>query len=309
MGGALFYKGVGMKPGLSIDDQVALMKKRGLIVNDDSACLQFLAANSYYRFSGYSRYFQKAPHLGDDRFKPGITFDQIREIYDADEYIKHEILHSLSKLELMLRTRVIQIIVDKYSPYKKYLERDFYVDSNIGKSTAESCIQDIERSRDRHILHYRQADNTCCHRYQELPIWSAVEAWSFGTLSKVIERGAQGSLTESVALSTGVAKAGFASRIRALVYLRNRCAHHSRLWNHSVIDAGSTPNNVRVKAKRLAGQFEPRSVVDIIASLDDISLRSKATGPLLPKLVGKYSRDSEFWVGLSRPQNPRDHVG
>ena len=60
---------------------------------------------------------------------------------------------------------------------------------------------------------------------------------------------------------------------------------------------------------RLAGQFEPRSVVDIIASLDDISLRSKATGPLLPKLVGKYSRDSEFWVGLSRPQNPRDHVG
>ena len=136
-----------------------------------------------------------------------------------------------------------------------------------------------------------------------------MEAWSFGTLSKVIERGAQGSLTESVALSTGVAKAGFASRIRALVYLRNRCAHHSRLWNHSVIDAGSTPNNVRVKAKRLAGQFEPRSVVDIIASLDDISLRSKATGPLLPKLVGKYSRDSEFWVGLSRPQNPRDHVG
>ena len=298
-----------MKPGLSLDRQVALMKERGLIINDESACFQFLGANSYYRFSGYARYFQKSPHLGDDRFRPGITFDQIREIYDADEYIKHEIMYSLAKVELMLRTRVIQVVVDKYSPYKKYLERGFYVDSNIGIPTAESCIQDIERSRDRHILHYRQPDNTCYHQYQELPIWSAVEAWSFGTLSKVIERGAQGSLTESVALSTGVAKAGFASRIRALVYLRNRCAHHSRLWNHSVIDAGSTPNNVRVKAKRLAGQFEPRSVVDIIASLDDISLRSKATGPLLPKLVGKYSRDSEFWVGLSRPQNPRDHVG
>lgn len=298
-----------MKPGLSLDRQVALMKERGLIINDESACFQFLGANSYYRFSGYARYFQEAPHLGDDRFRPGITFDQIREIYDADEYIKHEIMYSLAKVELMLRTRVIQVVVDKYSPYKKYLERGFYVDSNIGIPTAESCIQDIERSRDRHILHYRQPDNTCYHQYQELPIWSAVEAWSFGTLSKVIERGAQGSLTESVALSTGVAKAGFASRIRALVYLRNRCAHHSRLWNHSVIDAGSTPNNVRVKAKRLAGQFEPRSVVDIIASLDDISLRSKATGPLLPKLVGKYSRDSEFWVGLSRPQNPRDHVG
>jgi abortive infection bacteriophage resistance protein len=309
MGGASFYKGVGMKPGLSLDRQVALMKERGLIINDESACFQFLGANSYYRFSGYARYFQEAPHLGDDRFRPGITFDQIREIYDADEYIKHEIMYSLAKVELMLRTRVIQVVVDKYSPYKKYLERGFYVDSNIGIPTAESCIQDIERSRDRHILHYRQPDNTCYHQYQELPIWSAVEAWSFGTLSKVIERGAQGSLTESVALSTGVAKAGFASRIRALVYLRNRCAHHSRLWNHSVIDAGSTPNNVRVKAKKLAGQFEPRSVIDIIASLDDISLRSKATDLLLPRLVEEYSHNSEFWSGLSRPQNPRDHVG
>ena len=159
-----------MKPGLSLDRQVALMKERGLIINDESACLQFLGANSYYRFSGYSRYFQEAPHLGDDRFRPGITFNQIREIYDADEYIKHEIMHSLAKVELMLRTRVIQVIVDRYSPYKKYLERDFYVDSNIGKPTAESCIQDIERSRDRHILHYRQADNTCYHQYQELPI-------------------------------------------------------------------------------------------------------------------------------------------
>ena len=66
---------------------------------------------------------------------------------------------------------------------------------------------------------------------------------------------------------------------------------------------------MRVKAKRLAGQFEPRSVMDIIASLDDISSRSKAADSLLPRLVEEYSRDSEFWVGLSRPQNPRDHVG
>jgi hypothetical protein len=79
------------------------------------------------------------------------------------------------------------------------------------------------------------------------------------------------------------------------------------MWHHSVIDAGPTPNNVRAKAKRLAGQFEPRSVLDVIASLDDIVVRGKAADPALPDLVQQHDRNSTFWQGLAHPQNPRDH--
>ena len=95
--------------------------------------------------------------------------------------------------------------------------------------------------------------------------------------------------------------------MRSLVYLRNRCAHDSRLWHHSVVDSGPTPNNVRAKAKRLVGQFEPRSVLDVLASLDDLLVRSGTNDPLLPQLVEQYSLDSAFWEGLVRPESPRDH--
>lgn len=169
-----------------------------------------------------------------------------------------------------------------------------------------TCLRDIERSRDRHILRYKGAEGSRTN-FSELPVWSAVEAWSFETLSKVIERGGQGALSDAVATSIGIAKAGFAYRVKALVYLRNRCAHHSRLWRHSVIDAGPTPNNVRSKVKRVAGQFEPRSVLDVIASLDDMAARGDAADPLLPRLIEVHDRGSEFWQGISRPQNPRDH--
>lgn len=164
--------------------------------------------------------------------------------------------------------------------------------------------RDISRSKERHILRY----GTDCTDpgSSRLPVWSAVESWSFGTLSKTIERGANGALTGSVATSLGVAKAGFAFRVRSLGYLRNRCAHHGRLWNHSVLDAGPTPNNVRTKAKRAAGQFEPRSVLDIVASLDDILIRSGAGNPILPALIEDHADDRIYWAGLSRPQNPRD---
>ncbi|MGW3947004.1 hypothetical protein ACWEBH_12810, partial [Micrococcus endophyticus] len=79
-------------------------------------------------------------------------------------------------------------------------------------------------------------------------------------------------------------------------------------WHHSVIDAGPTPNNVRKKAKREAGQFEPRSVLDVIASLDDMAARGGVANPLLPKLAAEHDRASEFMQGLARPQSPRDHA-
>lgn len=307
MGGASFCPGCPVKPSLSWDQQVALLRDRGLAVPDADACAAFLAANNYYRFSGYARYFQIAPHQGDDRFRPGTTFDEIRQIYEADEALRAELARPLACAELLLRTHTAYVIGRTHGPCGRYLEADFYTDVGDAEPTVEACLRDLERSKERHILHFRARDQGG-PAFGDLPVWSAVEAWSFGTLSKCIERGAQGGLADAVANSIGVTKGGFPYRVRALVYLRNRWAHHSRLWHHSVIDAGPTPNNVRVKVKRVAGQFGPRSVLDVIASLDDVLVRSKTADPILPVLVEQHDRSSPFWKGLTNPQIPVDHA-
>lgn len=289
-----------------MEEQVELLARRGLAIDDDKGCAAFLSATNYYRFSGYARYFQRAPHEGDDAFEPGATFAEIRRIYEADEALRALLIRPLARAELLLRTHVARAIADIHGPYGRFLEADFYTDIGDREPTVEACRRDIDRSKDRHILRYRGTDGDRTD-YSELPVWSAVEAWSFGTLSKAIERGAGGTLADAVATSITVAKAGFAYRVRSLVYLRNRCAHHARLWHHSVLDAGPTPNNVRNKAKRLAGQFESRSVLDIVASLDDLATRSGVADRVLPQLVEQYLADSVFWEGLTRPKSPRDH--
>lgn len=294
-----------MKPSLSWGEQVALLVRRGLVVGDEDECAAFLAAHNYYRFSGYMRYFQTAPHLGDNTFRPGTTFDEIRAIYDADESLRSILAQRLARAEILLRTHTAHVIANEHGPSGRYLEEDFYTDAANSERTVESCFKDIERSRERHILRYTAGDRGA-PSFTDLPVWSAVEAFSFGTLSKCIERGGQGTLGDAVATSLGIAKAGFPYRVRALVYLRNRCAHHSRLWNHSVIDAGPTPNNVRVKAKRRAGQFAPRSVLDAIALLDDFLVRGKAADAVMPELLEQHDRNSTFWKGLGNPVNPRD---
>jgi abortive infection bacteriophage resistance protein len=296
-----------VKPPLSWQEQADLLAGRGLLIDDRVRCADFLAAHNYYRFSGYMRYFQKAPHDGDDDFVPGTSFDRVRAIYETDHALRATLSEQLAKAELLLRTHTAHVIANDHGPCGAYLTEEFYTDASDTKPTVDSCLKDIRRSREHHILHYADGDGDEHPDLSRLPVWSAVEAWSFGTLSKCIERGAQGNLSEAVAASIGIAKAGFAYRVRALVYVRNRCAHHSRIWDHSIIDAGPTPNNVRKKAKRLAGQFEPRSALDVIASLDDLLARGEAGAALLPKLVEDYKHDDDIWKGLSHPKSPKDH--
>ena len=295
-----------MKLSLSRGEQVSLLLQRGLVIDNETECSAFLVANGYYRFSGYARYFQRAPHEGDDMFVPGTNFSQIRAIYEADVELRATLVPRLAAVEILLRAHTAQVVADDHGSCGRYLEKDFYIDVGDGEPTVEACLRDIERSKERHILRYMPSGGGAPD-FSELPIWSAVQAWSFGTLSKCIERGANGTLADAVATSLGVVKAGFAYRVRSLVYLRNRCAHHSRLWHHSVLDAGATPNNVRAKAKRLAGQFEPRSVLDVTASLEDILLKSKIADSVLDELLRQHAVDSLFWKGLARPQNPRDN--
>ena len=45
-------------------------------------------------------------------------------------------------------------------------------------------------------------------------------------------------------------------------------------------------------------------VLDIIASLDDMLVRSKTAEPVLPALAQQHERDSAFWQGLVKPQIP-----
>ena len=276
-----------MKPCLSWDEQVDLLISRGLIVEQRNECLSFLKSRNYYRFSGYARYFQLAPHNDNNQFLPDVSFASIQKIYDTDTTIRTKLGCQLAKAEILLRTHTAYVIACNYSPYRDYLDQSFYCDVENHESTAESCLHDLQRSKERYIRHFMIKEDGQLS-FKELPIWAAVEALSFGTLSKCIERGAQGDLSNQVASSFGVAKAGFPYRVRSLVYLRNRCAHHSRLWNHSVLDAGPTPNNVRKKAKRIASKFEPRSVIDVVASLDDIVVKGKSGEPIIPELSECY---------------------
>jgi len=256
MGGAFLCFDASMKPWLPWPEQVALLQERGLEIDPADRCPESLSVVNYYRFMGYARYFQVAPHQGDNRFLPGTRFADVWGLYKADEVLRNLLMPRLGSVEVALRTKYAYVVGRDVGPRSGYLNESFFAGARSSESLSDACRKDLDRSKERFILRYR--DQLAADPYEELPVWSAVEAFSFGTLSKCIERGHHGAVFRAVADELGVAQAGFQSRVRALVYLRNRCAHHARLWRHSVVDAGATPNNIKHRAKRstsgLAGE-------------------------------------------------------
>ena len=61
----LFYKGMANKKSRSIEEQIELLKQRGMIVGDEIFAARHLAHISYYRLKGYwwDMQYDKTRHL------------------------------------------------------------------------------------------------------------------------------------------------------------------------------------------------------------------------------------------------------
>ena len=66
------------KKFLSIEEQVSLIQRRGLILPSEKSAENFLERQNYYRFSGYMRYFQENLAGDEARFFPGTQWDEVK---------------------------------------------------------------------------------------------------------------------------------------------------------------------------------------------------------------------------------------
>lgn len=245
----------------SWEEQVALLKGRHLAL-DEGEALGLLRTASYYRLSGYARYFQQGAELGGNDFVAGSTLADIKMIHELDGRLRTMLASRLGRVEVMLRSQYAYAVGATKGPYGDYLDDAYFGGGDPGADVVDACLRDLDRSKEPFVRHFRREGDD--DRYGDMPVWAAAEVLSFA-------------------------------------YLRNRCAHHARLWNHSVIDAGATPNNVRKKTKRRFGNFDGRSVMDVLASLADVLERCGLEDDFLGTVSREFRDHPLFWDGLLWP--------
>jgi abortive infection bacteriophage resistance protein len=93
------------KPAYTIADQIALIKRRGMIFKDEPAAFERLKAVSYYRLKGYWWDMQSDVTL--HLFRSGACFEDILERYDFDRELRQILFGGIEQIEIAVRTKLI----------------------------------------------------------------------------------------------------------------------------------------------------------------------------------------------------------
>ncbi len=111
------------KPWLSLEDQLAQLKARGMVVEDEVKARYYLDRVGYYRLSGYWFAFRertglcnawsqgmrprskdvKAVRIVLDEFRPGARFEDAVKLYVFDKRLRLLVMDALERVEISLR--------------------------------------------------------------------------------------------------------------------------------------------------------------------------------------------------------------
>lgn len=221
-----------------------------MAIDDPVRAERKLSQVGYYRLSGFwftAREFRRdasgrpircpntARPLRLDEFMRGTRFELVLALYLFDKRLRQIMLDAIERIEVYARGVIAHEV--GYHDALAYQNPAFinpkqladYVDRhgnrrNAWQEWSRRQYEQLARSREDCILWHRSNSRA-------MPFWVAVEAWDFGTTSKYFEmlkRDHQNRVASRFGLDNPSLLKVWLQQINTL---RNRCAHHARIWN------------------------------------------------------------------------------
>lgn len=233
-----------MKKAFTIEEHINLLKnERGLNFRCEEKAKETLKRISYYRLKGYWWDLQmdkyELAEIGkaedDHHFREGNYFEDVIEAYNFDRELKMILFDAIEKIEITLRTKMINILSltqdANWYENKNLFESTIDKYNNSEKTHYEIALEKLylecDRSKEVFIKEHRK-------KHPDIPFesWKILETASLGTLSKIYKNLKQ-KLPEKSEISKGLGlnfSKELSGWLKTFTYIRNIIAHHSRLW-------------------------------------------------------------------------------
>ncbi len=240
-----------LKDFRTFDEQLALLRQRGLRIDDDAAARATLRRIGYYRLAGY--FYPLRIFVGDgnprrDGFIDGASLALVVALYEFDKGLRLLVLDAIERIEVAVRVAIAYHLgqLDPEAHLStRFLDARFHKPRQLGQPSQherwrERLDDAVRKSSEDFVDHHR-------NKYRaRMPIWVAIELWDFGMLS-FFYQGMAYKHREAIASSIGgLTSDQLVSWLRTLNFVRNVSAHHSRLWNRNVPEVPRMPNPGRV---------------------------------------------------------------
>ena len=109
----------------NLDEQVEILKNKGLIVNDEKYAKRVLLRENYFFLNGYRHLFLKSEK--EKSFKEGTTFEELYSLFLFDRSFRNILFKYLLVIENNLKSVFSYQLSKKYG----YRERDYLKEKNF----------------------------------------------------------------------------------------------------------------------------------------------------------------------------------
>jgi abortive infection bacteriophage resistance protein len=255
------------KPAINVDQQIELLLSRSLQIQSPERAKKYLEVISFFRLSAYMRPFQSpiAEQSVEHQFKDQVEFKQVVDLYAFDRELRLLIMDAVERVEVAIRATLNNVMGTKYQTAEPNSGSHWYVNSRLFKRNFnhQRLLNDIKdkQSKESQLL---QRDITQIQRsnasaevkeqriqrrikenyprfYQHhystpelMPGWAMAEELTFGSISHLYSGLAKDSDRKAIAKRFSVPQEVLESWLHTLNFIRNCCAHHSRLWNREL---------------------------------------------------------------------------
>lgn len=305
------------KPYRTPSDLIQDLKAKNLSFKNELAAEKLLSQISYYHFKIYLHPLidkngpNKKHYMNNTFFETGV------ELYRFDEELRSLMFKVIAKIEVKLRSRLDHTISGISSDPFWYLDNSwFYTPGNTRNidSIRDRIASDFNREGEMYAKNYRSKYYNERHdKYKNLPpFWIASELISLGQVLKLYDSIDFTYLNNlpapnNLALNDLAREFGagnykiLVNWIQRLRDVRNRCAHHSRLWNAKL----AAPSNINSLLVHMPTQSNrPYGTIVVVhkmmksLQINSISLRHE-----LHSLFVKYPESINYMSEAGFPAN------
>lgn len=242
----------------------------------------YLRFIGYYRLSGYALPLTKKYEEGSHAFKPGASFGQILTLYRFDRELRLLMMDAVERVEVAFRSCLTTHLSLTRGPHW-YFESDCFQSPQDRDNFRLKVIEETgyretgngKKGHDVFLRHYFSK-----YSKPELPpAWMIAEVISISCWSRLF-RSLRREFRKPVAHDFGLSPETLESWIHAVSYLRNLCAHHSRLWNREFT-------------------IQPRAAARDVPGCFTDSRRFYAQAFVVNFLLLKAAPSSSWWLNLT----------
>lgn len=306
-------------PFMRVDDQIDLLKNRGLLFRSEENAFKTLSTYGYYNIiNGYKDNYVVASD-NDEQYRDGVSFEQIYSLFSVDHAIRNTVMLLMLDIEETLKAAAAYVISDQIG----YMEQDYFnITKYRNRSTKNakfslsgiiSKLRETSFSDKDPIKYYRE-------EYGNVPPWVLFRGLLFGTLVNYIACFKGREKTALISRLYGIdpsivdpeIKQLFMDSLFMFLDYRNLCAHGGRIYNYSpssTIRVSSSSFSDHTFSKALSEMVSANNIGKLILALDlfsnqnyGVTLRQHITNYLVPH-IRSYPDDTDYLLSSMGIQN------